>query len=300
MDLNGVKVFIEVARARSFTRAADILRMPKSTVSRRVSELEETLGARLLQRTTRKLKLTDAGVAYYERCARALSELEEAKAAVAKLQEEPRGTLRVTAPVDFGEAFLGDLVIEYMRRYPEARVDMVLTGRVVDLVDEGFDIAVRVGKLADSSLVARKLGVVRGLLVASPEYLEVRGEPSSPDALAEHDCIIFGDTHMGRTWRLLGPRGAVDVPVTGRGAVDHYPLVYKAALAGLGIAVTPTFLCAADLRAGRLVHVLPHWAPPTSPIQAVYPTTRHLSAKVRAFLDMLRHRMTPPPWAMVT
>src|SRR4051794_6644985 len=178
MDLNEMLVFTRVVQAGSFTAGAAALGMPKSSVSRKVSELEERLKARLLQRTTRKLSLTDVGRIYYEHCARIVSEVEDAERAVNSLQETPRGLLRVTAPTNF--AFLGPIVSDYLKRYPEVRVDLFCTGRTVDLVEERFDVAIRAGALADSSLIARSLGSAKWLLVATPAYLKKRGRPKSP------------------------------------------------------------------------------------------------------------------------
>src|SRR5882672_12732054 len=189
MDLNEILVFARVVQAGSFTMAAAQLGMPKSTVSRKVSELEERLRARLLQRTTRKLSLTDAGRTYYDYSARIVGEIEDAERAVSSLQQTPRGVLRVTAPVNV--AFLGPIVSDYLKRYPEVRIDLFCTGRLVDLIEERFDLGIRAGLLGDSTLIARSLGNVKWFLVAAPAYLKKHGRPRSPDDLKKHDCLLF-------------------------------------------------------------------------------------------------------------
>src|SRR5713101_7275743 len=190
MDLNEILVFARVVQAGSFTAAAAALGMPKSSVSRKVSDLEERLKSRLLQRTTRKLSLTDVGRTYYDYCARIVGEIEDGERAVSRLQEAPRGLLRVTAPINV--AFLGPIVSDYLKRYPEVRLDLFCTGRTVDLVEERFDVAIRAGTLADSTLIARSLGSAGWLLVATPAYLKKHGRPRTPEDLKKHDCMFFG------------------------------------------------------------------------------------------------------------
>src|SRR5438067_3304143 len=210
IDLNELVVFARVVQAGSFTAAARTLGLPKSTVSRKVSELEERLGARLLHRTTRKLGLTDAGRAYYERSARIVAEVEEAEQAVGRLQAEPRGLLRVSAPLSFAP-LLGPLVTGYLQRHPGVQVELWCGDRAVDLVEERFDVAIRVGPLADSGLVARSLGTMARVLVAAPGYCKREGTPRAPAALADHACIVFG---AGRVWTLVagGKQAEVRVP----------------------------------------------------------------------------------------
>ncbi len=297
MDLNEIVVFAKVVGAGSFTSAARELGMPKLTVSRKVSDLEERLGARLLQRTTRKLSLTDVGNTYYQYARRVVDEVEEAELAVTRMQEAPRGLLRITTPLTF--RYMGPIVSSFLERYPDVRVEMVGTDRVVNLVDEGFDLAVRAGRLADSSLIARSLGAERNVLVASPAFLEAHGVPESPAALAEIDCIAFGGSSAPTTWTLTAGGESVSVTVPARLVVNDFEIVRVAALAGRGMAMVPLSLSCEDLRAGRLVRVLTDWCSPDVPIHAVYPSTRHLSPKVSAFLDHLQAAMNPPPWERV-
>jgi DNA-binding transcriptional LysR family regulator len=286
-------VFVRVVQAGSFTKAAALLGMPKSTVSRKVAELEQRLGARLLQRTTRTLGLTDVGRTYHEHWTRLVAEVEEAENAVHRLQATPRGKLRMTAPLSF--SFLGPIAAELLRRYPEIELEVVATDRVVDLVEEGFDLAIRAGRLADSTLVARSLGTMRRLVVASPEYLKRRGLPRTPDDLARHDGILFaGQDAAG--WRLEAGGRKVGAKVRARLVVNDLDMVREAAVAGLGIALLPIDRCSPDLRERRLRRVLADWCSPVTPIHVVYPSTRHLSPKVTALLELLRERMDPPPW----
>jgi DNA-binding transcriptional LysR family regulator len=294
MDLNEIIVFARVVQTGSFTTAAAALGMPKSTVSRKVSELEERLKARLLQRTTRKLSLTDAGRTYYDYCARIVSEVEDAERAVSSLQEIPRGVLRVTAPINI--AFFGPIVSDYLKRYPEVRLELFCTARSVDLVDERFDLGIRAGVLADSTLIARSLGTVKWFLVATPGYLKRRGRPRSPEDLKKHDCLFFGQGLDSVGLRLENAGTFERVTLSARMMVGDNDVLHTAANAGLGIALLPAFLTTEDLRARRLERVLADWNAPPTPIHVVYPSGRHLSPKVKSFVDHLHKRMTPPPW----
>jgi DNA-binding transcriptional LysR family regulator len=296
MDLNELVVFARVVHAGSFTRAAAELAMPKSTVSRKVSELEERLKARLLNRTTRKLSLTDVGRTYYDYCARIVGEIEDAERAVSSLQETPRGLLRVTAPVNAG--FLAPIVSSYLKRYPDVRLQLYCTGRRVDLIEEGFDVGIRAGTLADSTLIARSLGRVTWFLVATPGYLKKHGRPRSPDDLKEHDCMLFGAEPSGTGLRLDGGDKFAQVAFTARLLVGDMDVLLGATIAGLGIALLPAFQCLDDLRARRLERVLRDWNAPSTPVHVVYPSTRHLSPKVKSFVDHLHEHMTPPPWEL--
>jgi DNA-binding transcriptional LysR family regulator len=296
MDLNEMLVFARVVQAGSFTRAAAELGMPKSTVSRKVSELEERLKSRLLQRTTRKLSLTDVGRTYYDYCARIVGEIEDAERAVSSLQETPRGLLRVTAPVN--AAFLGPIVSDYLKRYPEVRLDLFCTARTVDLVEERFDLSIRAGTLADSTLIARSLGTVRWFLVATPAYLKRRGRPRSPDDLKKHDCLLFGPGLESAGLRLEKADRSVQLALSARLMVSDMEILHAVAAAGLGVALLPAFGCVEELRAGRLRRVLADWNAPSTPVHVVYPSARHLSPKVKSFVDHLQKRMTPPPWEL--
>jgi DNA-binding transcriptional LysR family regulator len=294
MDLNEMLVFARVVQAGSFTTAAAKLGMPKSTVSRRVTDLEERLNARLLNRTTRKLSLTDVGRTYYDYAARIAGEIEDAERAVSSLQETPRGVLRVTAPVN--AAFLAPIVADYLKRYPEVRLDLYCTGRRVDLIEEGFDLGIRAGTLADSTLIARSLGNATWFLVATPGYLKKRGRPRSPDDLKRHDYLSFG---VGPTaLRLQKGESSTQLTLDTRLLVSDMDILHESVAAGLGIGLLPAFQCLEDLRARRFERVLPDWTAPPTPVHVVYPSTRHLSPKVKSFIDHLTAHMTPPPWEL--
>ena len=267
MDLNEITVFTQVVQTGSFTAAAKQLGMPKSTVSRKVSDLEERLNARLLQRTTRKLSLTDAGRMYFDYGVRIVNEIEAAESAVSRLQDKPRGRLRVT--VGPNSSFLADIVADFMKRNPDVQLEVLSTGRNVDLVEERFDVAIRAGTLADSSLVARRLGNVTWFLVATPAYLKKRRRPRAPDDLKDHDCLLFGTGSAAVELRLEHGEEAARVTVSARLLASDFDLVYAAAMAGLGIAVLPAFRCMADLREHRLERVLRDWAPPAIPVHIV-------------------------------
>jgi DNA-binding transcriptional LysR family regulator len=296
VDLNEMLVFARVVHAGSFTAAAAQLGMPKSTVSRKVSQLEDRLNSRLLQRTTRKLSLTDIGRTYYDYCARIAGEIEDAERAVSRLQERPGGLLRVTALAN--ATFLGPIVSDYLRRYPDVRLELFLTGRTVDLVEERFDLAIRAGTLADSTLIARSLGSVKWYLIATPAYLKKHGRPQSPEDLKKHGCLLFG-TSMEKAGVDLEKSGrSVHVALSARLMVSDMDVLHAVTIAGLGIALLPAFRCVLDLRAGRLERVLADWNAPSAPVHVVYPSTRHLSPKVKSFVDHLQARMTPPPWEL--
>ena len=295
MDLNELMVFTRVVETRSFTAAARLLAMQKSTVSRKVAALAERLGVRLLQRTTRTLGLTDAGQALYDHTVRILADVERAEQAVAELQEQPRGVLRISAPFEFGMQFLGTLIAEFLGSHPEVRAEVVLTDRVVDLIEEGFDVAVRVGPLVESSLVARRLAPLRRWLCASPAYFARHGVPLDPDELARHECLVFSGSATPQ-WLFARADETRRVPIGGRLVVNNFSMVRDAAVEGLGIAFMPVFQCAAELESGRLVTVLEDWTGSGPSLFAVYPTTRHLAPKSRAFIDFLKERMDPAPW----
>jgi DNA-binding transcriptional LysR family regulator len=289
MDLNQIVVFTRVVQAGSFSAAARALGMPKSTVSRKVSGLEDRIGARLIQRTTRKLGLTDAGRLYYEHSARIVAEIDAAEQAVGSMEAAPRGLLRVTAPLTF--TMLGPIVGEYLKRNPDVQVDLVCTDRRVDLVEDGFDVAIRAGALADSTLIARSLGSIRSVLVAAPSYLKRNGQPRTPRQLERHTCISFGVGAAPNVWPLHAADEKVELRVAPRFIVNDAEILRDVAVAGIGIALMPSIIGADDLRAGRLRRVLPRWSSAATPLHAVYPTARHLSPKVVAFLDLVRERL---------
>lgn len=292
--LTGMAVFARVVEARSFTGAAAQLGMSKSAVSKAISALEDRLGARLLNRTTRRLSTTEVGRAFYERCVRIVAEAEEAELAVTRLQEVPRGTLRVNAPLSFGVLHLARALPDFLRRHLELRVEIEFTDRFVDLVEESWDLAVRIAHLPDSSLIARRLADSEMLVCAAPAYWRRHGRPSVPEDLAGHDCITHFYGASPNEWAFLGKDGRpVGVRVGGSFHTNNGTVALRVTLAGLGVALLPRFICGPDLAAGRLEAVLTERMAPPPGIYAVYPHNRHLSAKVRAFVDFLVERFGP-------
>lgn len=295
-DLNDVLVFAAVADAGSFTSAARRLDMPKSTVSRKVSQLEERLGARLLQRTTRKLSLTDVGRIYFDHARRIADELHQGELAVSRQQESPRGLLRLTLPLDF--AYLRPIIASFLLRHPEVDIDMVCTDRVIDLVEEGFDLSIRAGSLSDSTLIARRLGTMRSHVVASPAFLARHKSPKSPADLSHLPGILFGAGTARDGWLLVSGDQRLTVTPHTRLTVNEFAMVRETALAGLGVAMIPADTIADDLKSGHLVNVLCDWSSPAIPVHALYPSTRHLPLKLKAFLEHLQAQLTPSPWSI--
>ena len=295
--LDMMEAFARVAETGSFSEAARRLKSSKSAVSRQVSALETALGTRLLHRTTRALTLTETGQRYYESVARILTEIEEADSAVKQLQASPRGTLRIAAPVSFSLLHLADTLPLFLAQCPEIEMDVVMNDRYVDLIEEGFDLAIRLGRLSESSLVARKLAPMRSAVCASPDYLAQHGTPEVPDALAAHQCLCYSNLNRSEEWRFIRPGGRPwRVEINGRLRINNGDLLRRAALDGLGIVNLPTFLIGPDLNAGRLVSLLEHYIPQDRGIYAVYAHARHLAPKIRAFVDFLSERFSRPGW----
>ena len=297
-NLADVAVFVRVVERGSFTLAADELELSRAAVSKYVSRLEERLGARLLHRTTRRLSLTEAGAALFEASRGALERIEEAEGAVAQLQSEPRGRLRVSAPMSFGILHLGAAMSEFARLNPRVTLDVRLDDRFVNLVEEGVDVAVRIGALRDSSLVARKLTTSTSLACASPDYLARQGEPETPEDLAGHNCLIYSYLSTANVWRFTAPDGReVPVAVNGTLRINNGIVLAEAAAAGQGIVLAPSFYVAPHLRDGRLRRILAAYRLPEVGIHAVYPQREHVPPKVRAFVDFLALRFgRKPEW----
>lgn len=297
-SLSDIAIFVKVVELSSFTAAAEALETSQPVVSKAVTRLEEKLGARLLNRTTRRLSLTEAGAELYRRTSRALTEIQDAELEVARFQTEPRGTLRVSAPMSFSILHLGSLIPVFLERYPGVAVELHMDDRQVDLVEEAFDVAIRIGRLQDSNLIARKIAPCRQLLCASPAYLAKRGTPEHPDDLLQHNCIVYSLISTPRECRLTGPDGETyTVPMNGN-LVSNNGLVNRAAaMAGAGIVLLPAFYIGDELRSGALKIVLPDYKPPELAAHAVYTERRNLTPKVRAFVDFLATTLGPePPW----
>ncbi|HKP56166.1 MAG TPA: LysR family transcriptional regulator [Polyangiales bacterium] len=296
-DVLSMVLFARLVEARSFTAAAGKLGVSKSVVSARLSALEARLGTRLLHRTTRKLSLTPEGLAFYEHCARIAAEADAATATAGGAARDPIGVLRVNAPVTFAQMYLAEPVGAYLEQNPKTRVELVLSDRLVDLVEEGIDVAIRVSaRLRDSSLVARKLAGDRSLVCAAPSYLAKHGTPQVPAELLHHACLRYALVKASDEWRFRDGGASFSVPVQGRLTVADGATLREAAVTGLGIAVLPSFMITEELRAGRLVTLLDRYNFVRLQIHALTPSGSG-SAKVRAFIDLLADYLRSPPWA---
>ena len=288
--------FAKVVETGSFARAADRLDLSVSAVSRQVADLEAHLGARLLNRTTRRLSLTESGQAFYERCVQLLADLEEAEESVTASAAVPRGTLRLTASISFGVGYLAPVVAEFAARHPQLRFDIELSDRAVDLVDEAIDLAIRIGDIGSQAVIARRIGVAQLICCAAPSYLARRSPPRTPDDLREHACLTYAYASGGNLWSFADAQGGVrNVEVESGTHANNGAMLAALAAAGAGITQAPDFIVAADVRAGRLVPLLADYSSPAIPINAVYPSRRHLSAKVRVFVDYIVARFADNP-----
>lgn len=298
--LASIRAFAKVIERGSFATAGRDLRLSRSAVSKHVRELEEELGVQLLNRTTRSASPTENGQTYYRHCLTILAELEEADLAVSRLQAEPRGILRVNAPMSFGTLHLSRAIVDFMARNPELKIELILSDALVDPVEQGFDVTLRIAELGSSSLVARKIVPANRIICASPAYLARRGTPSDPSELRDHDCLTYGYLATGNQWKLTGANGDHWIAVQGPLCTNNAEILKDAAVAGQGIALLPTFIAGADLQQGRLVGILSDYSPPAASIYAIYPPTRHLSVKVRLFIDFLVERFGDRPyWDLV-
>lgn len=291
-----LQAFIAVVETGSFTSAADRLDMAKSVLSRRVSALEERLGVQLLHRTTRRLNLTDSGRSFYEHGARVLADLEEAESAVMQEHGELRGILRVALPLSFGVRHMCHPVAEFSRRHPQVSFDLDLNDRRIDLVEEGADLAVRIGRLADSSLIARRLFEARTVVCGSPAYFEQYGTPGTPAELRDHRCLAYGNLPEPGKWVCRDGDGTrIEVDTEPVMKVTSGDFLNTAAAEGLGIVLQPTFIAGESIRRGDLVPVLTDYEWPVTPAYALYPPTRHLSYRVREFIDYLADYFSGKP-----
>lgn len=285
MELSELNALVKVVQAGSFTRAADNLGTQKAHLSRLLTRLEQRLGVRLIERSTRALSLTEVGREIFERTVSILGAVEDVERVAQRMLAEPRGVLKLSCGVEFGLIAVGRWVTGYLQRYPQVAVEADYTGRLVDIVHEGFDLAIRVGELGDSRLAARKLGELRYGLYASPDYLARRGEPQSADELASHELLYFNAGSHRHGWRLLNGLQEMRVDVASRLRVNNSFAVRDAAINGLGIALLAHVVAADSVAAGSLLRLLPDWAPVAVPVHAVFPSARYLTPKVRAFVD---------------
>jgi len=293
-----IQAFITVVDAGSFTAAAKRLGSAKSAVSRRVSALEERLGVQLLHRTTRVLNLTETGRSFYAHGTRILADLEEAEAAVQQEHGELRGTLRFALPLSFGVRHMCGPIATFSKQHPRVKFDLDLNDRRVDLIEDNFDLALRIGRLQDSSLIARRLFDVRAVVCASPHYLKTQGVPETPDDLQDHQCLVYSNLDEPGKFNYEDRDGnRSSVKVTPAMLASSGDFLSNAAAHGMGVVIQPTFIASAAIRGGNLVPVLTDYSWPVSPAYAVYPPTRHLSYRVRAFIDFLVEKFSgTPPW----
>lgn len=298
MNLNDLQVLIRVVEDGSLTAAANRLDLPKSSVSRTLARLEADLGVRLLQRTTRSLHLTDAGQAFYQRIRRNLEDIEDAERALSEWQRSPRGHLRITLPIELGMRFMGTAVAEFMQRHPDVSIEAELSSRVVDLVEEGVDLGLRIGHFNDANLIGRRLGQLYGRFYASPDYLKAHGTPDSMAAIADHDFVLFRQPRENRLTVISCTESdsTEDVVVRGRLSTNNAHLQLDAVVAGLGLGLLPGFVADQAVQDGRLTPVLPDCRVRLGELWAMTPSRTHMSSALRAFIDFLVPRVQEHPW----
>jgi DNA-binding transcriptional LysR family regulator len=283
--LKSLEVFVKAVDLGSFTAAGEAMRMSSQLVGKHIQGIEHRLGVRLLNRTTRRQSLTDFGRSFYERARNILAEVDSAESLAADTRMVPSGRLRVNAPVSFGMHSLAPRLPEYLKANPRVEVELSLSNRAVDLVDEGFDLVFRVGALADSGLIAKELAPYRLVLCAAPAYLRNAPVLRGPEDLTQHDCLCFSHTELRTQWTFIGPEGRVVVPISGRLVADHGETLLCAALSGMGILLQPLELVRDPIADGRLVELLPEYRVPTRPMHVLYSPDRRLTPKLRSFLD---------------
>lgn len=296
MDVLGpMQTFVRVVEAGSFTAVAAQMNTTQPTISRQIASLEDHLGARLLTRTTRALTLTDDGRAFYEHALRALESVSEAENAVGRRRSKPSGLLRIATPVVFGRLHIVPRLPAFLARFPEVSIDLAMSDTFTDLAEQGIDLAIRVGEITDPGLIARRIGTVRRVTVASPAYLKAHGTPRAPSDLAGHSCIVYTRLATGHHWVFEGDDGPLTVEVKGRFRADNSEAVREAVLSGLGIAVIPVFAFNAEIDAGKVKVLLKANEPRQLPMNAVYPSRRFVPLKVRAMIDYLAHEFALDP-----
>jgi len=293
--LISMSVFVTVVEQGNFTAAAEQLQLSRASASKHITALENCLGGRLLNRTTRRISLTEAGHAYYERCKQILEDVAEAECVVTGFSSEPRGLLRINAPMSFGTKQFADIVAHFCQAHPAIDVELSLNDRIVDVIEEGYDLSIRITQLKDSSLIARKLAPCHIVLCASPDYLNTHGRPVQPDDLNRQTCLHYAYFEGGKNWVLNGPDGEHRIRIRPQLTANNGEVLYAAARQGLGIALLPTFIVGDAIRAGDLEVILPAYQTLEINIYAVYASRQHLSAKVRAFIDFAAEQIGEQP-----
>lgn len=287
MELDSIAVFVKVVQAGSFSKAAKMMGMPNTTVSAKVAQLEKRLGVTLIQRTTRKLQITPAGEVYFKKCLSALEEIRHAESELTKSEKKPQGTLRITAANDIGHTIVPALVSRYLQKYPEMKVELIITNRVVDLVGEGVDIGIRAGELEDSSLRSKKLTSAKMGFMASPIYLKKHGTPNNLKQLTEHKLLRFSEFSETLTIERTDHQLLEKIKLKGKITADDLETLKRFAILGEGIALLPIFLCEEELKNGKLTHLLKQWQKSSGSFTLVHPAQKFISAKVRAFYDLV-------------
>jgi len=282
-----IPVFVAVVEQGGFSSAAQVLGISKSAVSKRIGLLEQHLGVKLLQRTTRKISLTEAGEHYFAHAKVAHGAAKDAEDAVTQLQGEPQGRLRINAPMSFGRLHLAPLIPKFLARFPKINIDLVMDDKHVDLVGDGFDVAIRAGVLPDSSLIARKLAPLNSVICASPGYLKKQGHPSTPEQLEDHNCLLYSYANQLNSWTLMDHKESHVIEVSGNYQVNNSEALREALMQDMGVARLPTFVAAADIESGALVQVLPEYKMPHITIYALFLERQYMPAKVRVFLDFV-------------
>jgi len=285
LDYNDMAVYAEVVKEGSFTAAAKKLGIPKSNVSRRISRLEKNLGTRLLVRTTRKIHTTEIGKTYFQYCERMLEEAQNANLAASRLQEIPRGKLRISVSVTVGQALLSNIIAEYMEEFPEVNVELILTNRRVDIIEEGFDLLIRVGQLEDSTLIVKRVGTAKLFAYASPKYIKKKGITSDVENLLEYDLLIMSDSDLSK---ILNTK-----KYSSRMVVNDFYTLRRVTLDGIGISILPSYMCAEDVKQGNLVRIRTESTPLNINFYALYPSYRGITPKLSSFLDFLVKRFSP-------
>ncbi|MAJ63102.1 MAG: LysR family transcriptional regulator [Alphaproteobacteria bacterium] len=285
--LYGLGVYVHVIEQHGFSAAARRLGVSPSAVSRQISQLEERLGTRLLNRTTRSIQPTEIGMMLYERARDIVQSLDDAENTIMSMGSQPRGRLRISTPPTFGERVLAPMFADFQKAFPDIQLELVLSSRRVDVVAEGFDVTLRVGEMPDSALIARRLLTQTWVICAAPEYLENHGTPKRPNDLATHECLTFSEVSQRVSWRFRNDGSEVEVPVNGPLQCNSLSMLRTAALAGLGIARLPTYVIDPDLRSGALTQILSDMHMDAVPVYAVFPTSQQMSPKVRVFLDFM-------------
>jgi DNA-binding transcriptional LysR family regulator len=286
-QINSMKAFVAVAETGHFALASERLGLSKAMASKLVADLESQLGLRLLNRTTRRVGLTEQGATYLERCRDILAAIDEAHAEITSQGAEPAGRLRVTAPVSFGASHIAPQLSAFLERHPRVEAELVLNDRMVDIVEEGFDLAIRIGRLADSSLIARRIGVTRFLVCASPAYLAAHGRPKVPADLSRHQCLLYSYASSGAAWTFSGPNGTETARVSGRVLSNNGEALCRMAVAGFGVTGAPDFMAEPYLKTGALEQLLIDYPSEPAGIYAIHSSRRHVPPKVRAFIDQL-------------